>query len=135
MCKVYVSEGKYFMEDNGQVVELKTMLTHGKLEVKLPENSANRQFIMCHKIDQLGEIILEPKTSDPRVLPKGISVKALDEYMTDEERKIVEEIREKCKARAEAAKAEKKDENDKAKLLAKIAKYQAELEQLTKGSN
>lgn len=135
MCKVYVSEGKYFMEDNGQVVELKTMLTHGKLEVKLPENSANRQFVMCHKIDELGEIILEPKTSDPRVLPKGMSTKALDEYMTDDERKIVEEIREKCKARAETAKAEKKDENDKAKLLAKIAKYQAELEQLMKGSN
>ena len=135
MCKVDVSEGKYFMEDNGQVVELKTMLTHGKLEVKLPENSANRQFVMCHKIDQLGEITLEPKTNDPRVLPKSMSVKALDEYMTDEEREIVEAIREKCKARAEAAKAEKKGENEKAKLAARIAKYQAELEQLMKGSN
>ena len=131
MCKVYVSEGKYYMEDNGQVVELKTMLTHGKLEVKLPENSANRQFVMCNKITEEG-LVLEPRTNEPRQFGKSVSTKSLEEYMTDEERKIVEDIYAKCKERAEAVKAEKKVDDKKAKLLAKIAEYEAQLKELNK---
>ena len=126
MCKVYYKDGKYYLEDGQKTTELKVVLTHGKPEVKLPENSANRQFVMLSKIPDEG-LELEPRVTPPRVLNTG---KKLEDYMTDEERKTIDAIMEKCRQRKEADKPKELTEVEK--LQAKIAKLQAKVQELSK---
>ena len=47
--KVYLNNGKYFMDDNGNVVAL---TPNDDRYLKLPANSVNRVWVSCAKIDK-----------------------------------------------------------------------------------
>lgn len=125
---------KFYAEIDGQTVELKTQMTHGKMEVRLPKNDANRQFCMCSKITEEG-IELEARTTAPRTVNKNV-----ENYLTDDEkveienyRHAIDELLAKARARKDAdvkkplsplEKAQRDYEKSLAKYNALVAQYQ-----------
>lgn len=103
MVKVFTDNKKFFMQDGETVVEVGTIMSHGKAYVKLPQNSANRGFVSVDKIGENG-LILAMRTSAPRQLGAntGSSASAktsyskLLEYASDEDKATVEAILAKC---------------------------------------
>lgn len=100
----------------------------------LPENPMNRKLINPAKVDKLGKveltykesIVLRPRdNSQPR--------KKLEDYLTDEEKAIIEDLMSKAKARKEADKPKPLTEVEKAKIAAQ--KAQAKYEALLAKSN
>lgn len=109
------------INDNNPVV-LKTQLTHGKLEVKLPENPSGRQFVMCNIIDASPDGYTVPeRITAPRVL----NTKKPENYLTDEEKAIIADIMAKATERMNAD--IKKELTPEEKLRAQIAKLEAKL--------
>ena len=94
--------------------------------LKLPENPSNRKYFSIEKIGTGIELTYkESKTLGPRG-----SSKKLEDYMTDEEKKLVEEIMNRCKERKANDKPKELTPVEKAKL--KFEKAQKELEALMK---
>lgn len=129
MVKIYKENDNIYMEDGDNIVELNDYIMvdkkTGRDVIKLPENSANRQWLMVDKIGENG-IELEYKATR-MVGPRG-SGKKLEDYLTDEERATIEAIKEACRQRKEADKPAPKSEIDK--LRDQIAKYQAKIAKL-----
>lgn len=129
MVKIYKENDNIYMEDGDNIVELNDYIMvdkkTGRDVIKLPENSANRQWLMVDKISEDG-IELEYKATRT-VGPRG-SGKKLEDYLTDEERATIEAIKEACRQRKEADKPAPKSEIDK--LRDQIAKYQAKIAKL-----
>lgn len=129
MVKIYKENDNIYMEDGNDIVELNDYIMvdkkTGRDVIKLPENSANRQWLMVDKIGENG-IELEYKATR-MVGPRG-SGKKLEDYLTDEERATIEAIKEACRQRKEADKPAPKSEIDK--LRDQIAKYQAKIAKL-----
>ena len=129
MVKIYKENDNIYMEDGDDIVELNDYIMvdkkTGRDVIKLPENSANRQWLMVDKIGENG-IELEYKATR-MVGPRG-SGKKLEDYLTDEERATIEAIKEACRQRKEADKPAPKSEIDK--LRDQIAKYQAKIAKL-----
>ena len=128
MTKVVNKEGKYVVIDNGTELEGVTIIKDGDREVlKLPANSANRQYVEKKLVDTKTEVELkykETRTLGPRTGSTG-STKKLIEYLTEEERKVIEDLMAKAKERMFAEK------NDpKAQLKAKIEALQKKLAEL-----
>lgn len=109
--KIYAQDSKYFMEDleTNQTVELTDIRQDPKGTgdyIVLPENSANRKFCKTKKADM--GIILEYKESrtlgphDTKT-PKTPKMPKIDwtKYLTEDEQKIVNEIKARCEERAQ----------------------------------
>ena len=125
--KVYVSEGKYYMDDNGHVVELKPDKWHW---LHLPTNSCNRKDVSGAKVDRLGVVDYGNTVKQTRVLgprtDKAAPVAKFDvaAYLSDEDRATYEALI------AKAQKAYKV-----AKLEAEIAALKAQKTALEGGKN
>lgn len=126
--KVYLQNDKAFMDDNDNIVELtKTGLekSKNKMYYVLPENSLNRKYLYVDKLKEMQTIDYGNKVKVSRTI--GTSAGKWQDYLTEEERETIKNIEEECKKRLEAAKELKKPQTEKEKLLAKIAKLQAQV--------
>lgn len=116
--KVYVSEGKYFMADGENVVELIPNKDH---YLELPANSVNRRWVSGAKVDRLGVIDYGDTVKVPRVLGQKtvttIKSDNLAEYLSEADR----EVYEKLVAKAQAARKIAELERQIAELEAKKA--------------
>ena len=139
-----LSENSYqYQENNGTIVNLdeKSIVLEKKTGIywlKLPTNELNRKLVSTKKFAETNEIILEAvKTARA---PQSSSKKSWKEYLTERELEDLEvaeknyndmlnEFKSIANARREDAK--KKPLTEKEKLLAKIAKYQKALEELS----
>lgn len=123
--KIYKTNDTFYMEDNDTIVELSPNKDYF---LKLPENSVNRVWVSCRKVDKApnqtidyGDIVKTPRTLTTSKRP-------LEDYLNDEDKAVYLALIEKAKkAREEAT---KKPMTEEEKLKAKIAKYQAQYEAL-----
>ena len=123
--KIYKTNDTFYMEDNDTIVELSPNKDYF---LKLPENSVNRVWVSCRKVDNApnqtidyGDIVKTPRTLTTSKRP-------LEDYLNDEDKAMYLALIEKAKkAREEAT---KKPMTEEEKLKAKIAKYQAQYEAL-----
>ena len=137
--KIYLQEGKAYLNDNGNVVEVTTTWfekAKNKWWYILPKNSINRTYVSMDKLAKEGEIDLGDTVHVKKVL--STSGKNWQEYMTEDEKAQYEQaqtviagIEQACKARKAADKVAPKSEKEKllekiAKLQAQVAKYEAQ---------
>ena len=123
--RIYKTNDTFYMEDNDTIVELSPNKDYF---LKLPENSVNRVWVSCKKVDKApnqtidyGDIVKTPRTLTTSKRP-------LEDYLNDEDKAVYLALIEKAKkAREEAT---KKPMTEEEKLKAKIAKYQAQYEAL-----
>ena len=123
--KIYKTNDTFYMEDNNTIVELSPNKDYF---LKLPENSVNRVWVSCKKVDKApnqtidyGDIVKTPRTLTTSKRP-------LEDYLNDEDKATYLALIEKAKkAREEAT---KKPMTEEEKLKAKIAKYQAQYDAL-----
>ena len=123
--KIYKTNDTFYMEDNNTIVELSPNKDYF---LKLPENSVNRVWVSCRKVDNApnqtidyGDIVKTPRTLTTSKRP-------LEDYLNDEDKAMYLALIEKAKkAREEAT---KKPMTEEEKLKAKIAKYKAQYEAL-----
>ena len=133
MVKIYKEQDTIYMEDNGDIVDLNEHITvdkkTGRDVIKLPENSANRQWIMVDKITEEGIELAYKETRTIGARLPGVDKKPYIEYLTDEELAEYNRLIEVAKARK--AEAEKRTPmTAEEKLRAKIAKLQAMIDAL-----
>lgn len=104
--KVYLNNGKYFMDDNGNVVAL---TPNDDRYLKLPANSVNRTWVSCAKIDKApnqcidyGSDVKVARTLGPRTTDGTTKTvtKGWTTYLTDEEKVVYEELKAKAERRA-----------------------------------
>ena len=130
--KVYKKEGKFFMEDNGNVVEVTPNKDYW---LKLPANSCNRVWTNCAKVDKAanqcvdyGDEVKVPRTITGR---SAVERKPLEDYLSEEDRKTYLALIEKAKkAREEATKKKPLTELEKAQR--EVEKWQARVALLSK---
>ena len=130
--KVYKKEGKFFMEDNGNVVEVTPNKDYW---LKLPANSCNRVWTNCAKVDKAanqcvdyGDEVKMPRTITGR---SAVERKPLEDYLSEEDRKTYLALVEKAKkAREEATKKKPLTELEKAQR--EVEKWQARVALLSK---
>lgn len=103
--KVYLSNSKYFMDDNGNVVEL---TPNDDRYLKLPANSVNRTWVSCVKVDKApgqcvdyGNEVKVARTLTQR--DESTPRKGLEEYLEGEDKETYLKLVEKAKANREAA--------------------------------
>lgn len=130
--KVYKKEGKFFMEDKGNVVEVTPNKDYW---LKLPANSCNRVWTNCAKVDKAanqcvdyGDEVKVPRTITGR---SAVERKPLEDYLSEEDRKTYLALVEKAKkAREEATKKKPLTELEKAQR--EVEKWQARVALLSK---
>lgn len=130
--KVYKKEGKFFMEDKGNVVEVTPNKDYW---LKLPANSCNRVWTNCAKVDKAanqcvdyGDEVKVPRTITGRSVAER---KPLEDYLSEEDRKTYLALVEKAKkAREEATKKKPLTELEKAQR--EVEKWQARVALLSK---
>ena len=130
--KVYKKEGKFFMEDKGNVVEVTPNKDYW---LKLPANSCNRVWTNCAKVDKAanqcvdyGDEVKVPRTITRRSVAER---KPLEDYLSEEDRKTYLALVEKAKkAREEATKKKPLTELEKAQR--EVEKWQARVALLSK---
>ena len=125
--KIYAEGSKFYMEDlnNNTIIELTEFVDDGKT-LKLPENSANRKYCAVKKAEET--VTLEYKatrTLDQKTDGKS-TIKKFDwtKYLTDDEKKIIDEIKAKCEERAQKDIKQAKIDA----MKAEIAKLMKEIE-------
>lgn len=120
--------------DDGHVehVPVTDVTKDGKSYI-LPDNPSKRKYWSVKRVDEVPvELTLkEPKTFGPRASTG--ERKKLSDYLTDEERATIEGIWQACRERRDAERNKPMSEEEK--LLAKIAKYQAQLDALKNGGD
>lgn len=123
--KVYKKEGKFYMEDNGNVIVIEPNKDN---YLKLPTNSTNRVWVSGAKVEKAnnqcidyGNEIKQPK----KIGPRTTQAKKLMDYATDEEKATIQRILEACKERKAKDKPAPKTELEKAQ-----AKYEKALKEL-----
>ena len=122
--KVYKKEGKFFMEDHGNIVELTPNKDYW---LKLPANSCNRVWTNCARVDKAIDQCVDygDEVKMPRIVTgrSNVERKPLEDYLEGDDRKLYLELVEKAKkAREEANK----------KPLTKLEKAQREFEKWQK---
>lgn len=130
--KVYKKEGKFFMEDQGNVVEVTPNKDYW---LKLPANSCNRVWTNCAKVDKAanqcvdyGDEVKVPRTITGR---SAVERKPLEDYLSEEDRETYLALVEKAKkAREEATKKKPLTELEKAQR--EVEKWQARVALLSK---
>jgi hypothetical protein len=122
-----INENYHFVDgENAEVVltpesvvfEKKT----GKYWLKLPVNSLNRKLVCLSKFDDCNVVTID-NVKQPVTITHSTTSSKLEDYMTEEEKKIIADIHAKAEARRDEAKKKaaeaKKDPVQKAK--AKVA--------------
>ena len=123
--KVYKKEGKFFMEDQGNIVELTPNKDYW---LKLPANSCNRVWTNCARVDKAIDQCVDygDEVKMPRVVTgrSNVERKPLEDYLEGDDRKLyLEQVEKAKKAREEA---------NKKKPLTKLEKAQREFEKWQK---
>ena len=120
--KVYKINDTFYMEDNNNTVAIEPNQDN---YLKLPQNSCNRVWVSCKKVESAPNQTLDygDAVKIPRVLGPYNHGKKLEDYMTPEEKAIIDEIMAKCKERKEA---------DKPKPLTELEKAEREFERAMK---
>ena len=120
--KVYKINDTFYMEDNNNTVAIEPNQDN---YLKLPQNSCNRVWVSCKKVESAPNQTLDygDAVKIPRVLGPYNHGKKLEDYMTPEEKAIIDEIMAKCKERKAA---------DKPKPLTELEKAERELERAIK---
>lgn len=132
LMKVYIENGKFYLNDNDNIVELTEIHkdSNGEESIRLPENSCNRQWIKVNKLRKLQIVDYGNEVKKKRTLNltgERKPTKKWYEYLTDEDKKIALELIEK------AEENRRKIENDPAeKIREQIRKLQEKLEGLSK---
>lgn len=129
MVKVKNIDNKFYLEDNGELLEITDKGSvdkkTGKIWYKLPENSSNRKFIREVDLVEGHEL----KYRETRVLGSGATKsKYLMNYMTEDDLRLYTEIMTRAQNAREEAK--RKGQSPIEKLTARIAKLQSQLDQL-----
>lgn len=113
--KVYKKDGRFFMEDQGNVVELTPNKDYW---LKLPTNSCNRAWTNCARVDKApnqcvdyGDEVKVPRTITGR---SAAERKPLEDYLNEKDRKTYLELVEKAKKAREEAKKTPLSELEKA---------------------
>lgn len=120
---VRVAEGKYKVVDNGVELEVtKIDLYKGRHVMKLPENSANRQYLDCKYVDEAPNQELELAYKPTRTITKSEKSTTKSQpnpqhwqnFLTDEEKITYEELKAKALKRQQLDEAKKEYEAKKA---------------------
>ena len=123
--KVYKKEGKFFMEDQGNIVELTPNKDYW---LKLPSNSCNRVWTNCARVDKAIDQCVDygDEVKMPRIVTgrSNVERKPLEDYLEGDDRKLYLELVEKAKKAREEA--------NKKKPLTKLEKAQREFEKWQK---
>lgn len=120
---------RFYLTDNGVETEVTDLAKPdkktGELWIKLPENSANRQWCSVKQLRKLGgKKVYEYKESRT-----GTTTRKTDrDYLSEEDQTMLDALLAKAKAAKEAAKKQPMTEEEK--LRAKIARDQAKLDEL-----
>ena len=130
--KVYKKEGKFFMEDQGNIVEVTPNKDYW---LKLPTNSCNRVWTNCAKVDKAPDQCVDygDTVKMPRIITgrSAAERKPLEDYLSEEDRKTYLALVEKAKkAREEATKKKPLTELEKAQR--EVEKWQARVALLSK---
>ena len=130
--KVYKKEGKFFMEDQGNIVEVTPNKDYW---LKLPTNSCNRVWTNCAKVDKAPDQCVDygDTVKMPRIITgrSATERKPLEDYLNEEDRKTYLALIEKAKkAREEATKKKPLTELEKAQR--EVEKWQARVALLSK---
>ena len=122
------------VHDNGEV-EVKYIETTYKGEPKtlvLPENPSNRKYFNSDKVDKAGGTIeltyKESKTLGQKVSegkPATKKIDAIEQYLTEDELKVWNELKEKAQLRATLAKAKAEAEAAQAEYERLLKEAQA----------
>lgn len=114
MLKIELKDNQITMADNEQVTVLPKTLeeymngkadSRGKHWIALPANSLNRQWVCVEKLLAKGIVEYAEPNNRSDISSQGIGnplrikFKGWVDYLTDEEGKIVDDIRRKCEAR------------------------------------
>lgn len=114
MLKIELKDNQITMADNEQVTVLPKTLeeymngkadSRGKHWISLPANSLNRQWVCVEKLLAKGIVEYSEPNNRSDISSQGIGnpsrikFKGWVDYLTDEEGKIVDDIRRKCEAR------------------------------------
>ena len=132
LMKAYIENGKFYLNDNDNIVELTEIHrdSNGEESIRLPENSCNRQWIKVNKLRKLQIVDYGNEVKEKRTLNltgERKPTKKWYEYLTDEDKKIALKLIEK------AEENRRKIENDPAeKIKEQIRKLQEKLEGLSK---
>lgn len=129
--KVYHNSGKYFMNDNGNVVEL---IPNADNYLKLPTNSVNRTWVSCAKVLKAanqeldyGEEVKVARTLAPR--GEQTPRKGLEDYLEGKEKEMYLKLVAKAKANREAA-SKKAPMTEMEKAQRRLERAQAEVARL-----
>lgn len=131
MTQVTIVErnNQFILIDNGVETDVTALAKPdkhtGELWIKLPDNSANRQWCSVKKLRKLGGTITYD-LKQPRAITNQGTRKGTRDWLNEEDQKLWDELI----AKAETAKkaAAKKPMTEIEKLQAKIARDQAKLE-------
>lgn len=121
--KIYKQEDKFFMEDQGNIVEITPNKDYW---LKLPANSCNRVWVSCAKVDKAADQCVDYGTAvkQPRtVTVTEASHKKLEDWLNDEDRTTYLALIEK---------AQKAKEDAKRKPMSDLEKAQKQVEKWTK---
>lgn len=91
----------------------------------LPENPSNRKYFNSNKVDKAGGIIELTYKQSITIGAKSESRKSWQDYLTEEEKQIIDNIRQNCEDRK--AKDKKPELTKREKLELKIKKLQAQV--------
>ena len=108
--------------DDGSILnrmDIETIVDEGKT-LKLPENPSNRKFFSIKKIEEAGGTLELTHKESIKIGERSSVSKSLEDYMTDEEKKIIDDIKKKAEQRREDAKKKAQEEkNDPVKKAEK----------------
>lgn len=129
--KVYKKDGRFFMEDQGNVVELTPNKDYW---LKLPTNSCNRVWTNCAKVDKAANQCVDygDEVKMPRIITgrSAAERKPLEDYLNEEDRKTYLALIEKAKAAKAAANKKPLTELEKAQHA--VERWQARVAALSK---
>ena len=128
MVKIKQIDDKFYVEDNGELLEIvdkgSVDKKTGKMWYKLPENSSNRKFIREVDLVEGHEL----KYRETRILSARTTIsKSLTDYMNEDDLKLYNEIIERAQQAREAAK--QKAQSPVEKMKAQIARLEARIKQ------
>ena len=104
ITKSETSKTGYAINFDGQSIDINETDPNNPGSLKLPENPSNRKWYSIAKIEKgLTELTYKETRTINRTNTEGkptTTTKNWTEYLTDEERTIIDEIKQKCATRA-----------------------------------
>ena len=135
MTKIYKENERYYMNDNDNIIDITNNIQlnpRNQYEIKLPQNSSNRKYISLSKFNDRDEIILDYKESrtldksENKITSKPVSRLNFEEFISDEDLEIYNQIKERALKRMRKFEIEKEIEVQKKILDEMIKKLENE---------